>query len=430
MDSAKAGPDVKLLHIGDLHIGKRVHERSMIDEQRYVFAQLISLAKDKAVDGVLVAGDVFDKTTPSREALELSEELFAGFLASGIPVFVIPGNHDSAQQVSYCSSITAFAGLHVAKAFSGPLERVRLEDAFGPVDIHLLPFVRPTDVRMAYPARADEVKSHDDAVRIALEEDAAAAPLDSDARHVLVAHQFVVNGGVLPETCESETPSVGGIDAVQVSDFAAFDYVALGHLHGRQSVGRPEVRYCGSPVKYSFSEARQTKCATLVELGASDDLRAVSIEEFPLRPLHEMREIEGSFEEVMASSIEEDCEDYLRIRLTDRSVYDAFNRLRAVFPNLLRLDWAEFDSADGSSKAQSSLEAAKAKDPLELFEEFLEEQRGTGLDDGEKACLVEILAEGVGDGADASLPGDSAEPTANAAGYSVSPVVGESEAAL
>lgn len=375
---------MRFMHLADLHIGKRVHEFSMLEEQRHAFAQMHEAAL-QGVDAVLIAGDVFDRSTPSREALELAEELLAGFIELRVPVFMIPGNHDSAQQVSYCSSITAAAGLHVAKAYRGSIDSYCLEDEFGTVRVHLLPFVRPTDVRVAVPDRADEVASHHDAVRIALEQH----ELDPEERHVLVAHQFVVNGQDEPETCDSETLNVGGIDSVQAGLFDAFDYVALGHIHGKQQVKRPNIRYCGSPVKYSFSEVRHTKCITIAELGGTDG-RELSIEEIPLSPLHDMRELTASFDELLAGCDMLDHEDYLRITLTDTAAYDAYARLRTLYPNLLRIDWQ--DSLASSAGGAAAQEQARPCSPQELFADFYRMQTGESLTEEELAVFESVLA--------------------------------------
>lgn len=360
---------MRFLHIGDLHIGKRVHERSMIDEQKHAFDQIIGIARSEQVDAVLIAGDVFDRPQPPREALEECERLYAGLIEAGAKVYVIPGNHDSAQQVAFCSGITAAAGLHIARAYHGKIQSYRLQEDGQTVCIHLLPFVRPTDVRMALPHRADEVRNHDDAVRIALEEH----DIDPSVCNILVAHQFVTDGATGPQLCESETVSVGGIDNVQASNFDAFDYVALGHLHGPQQVRRPQVRYSGSPVRYSFSEANQRKVAVLVEVSAG----GVSMREIEIEPIHKMREVKMSYQQ-LADGADNGChDDYMHVTLTDTSLYDALAKVRAIYPNLLRLDWEQ----SGGSGSFSTAEVAqvKRKSLSELFSEFYASQTGADI---------------------------------------------------
>ena len=378
---------MRFLHIGDLHIGKKHGEHRWIDEQRHAFAQLIDIAGREEVDAVLVAGDVFDRTQPPREALEMCEELYTGFLECGAKVFVVPGNHDSAQQVAFCSKITEAAGLYVAKAYSGEIQAHRLEKGGETAFIHLLPFVRPTDVRMALPERAGEVGSHDDAVRIALEEHA----LDRSAVNVLVAHQFVTDGGDGPQTCDSESISVGGIDNVLASNFDAFDYVALGHLHGPQHVRRPEVRYCGSPVRYSFSEAGQRKVALIVDIAGG----AVSTREVELEPIHRMREITMSYEELRAGADSGDHEDYMHVTLTDSSLYDAGNKVRELYPNLLKLDWAQ--AAEAGERSGLELGQLKELTLSGLFAEFYESQTGAALSKEALAMFEEVVSGKGGD---------------------------------
>lgn len=378
---------MRFLHIGDLHIGKKLGDQRWAEEQRHAFAQLIDIASREGVDAVLVAGDVFDRSQPSKEALEMCEELYTGFLKLGAKVYVIPGNHDSAQQVAYCSKITEAAGLYIAKSYRGEIQAHRLEKGGEAAFIHLLPFVRPTDVRMALPERAEEVGSHDDAVRIALEEHA----VDRDAVNILVAHQFVTDGGDGPQTCDSESISVGGIDNVLASNFDAFDYVALGHLHGPQHVRRPEVRYCGSPVRYSFSEANQRKVALIVDIARG----AVGTREVELEPIHRMREVTMSYEELRAGADNGDHEDYMHVTLTDSSLYDAWNKVRELYPNLLKLDWAQAAAAGGCSGFE--LGQLKRLTLSELFAEFYESQTGTALSQEMLAMFEDVVSAKGGD---------------------------------
>ena len=374
---------MRFLHIADLHVGKRVREHLMMDEQRHAFEQMRAIAVREQVDAVLIAGDVFDKSVPSRDALELFEELLASFVSMHIPVCAIPGNHDAAHLLGYCSSLVASAGIYIARPYAGSITTVRLENPHGAVDVHLLPFIRPTDVRMAHPQRAEEVRTHDDAVRVALEEHT----LDAQVRNVLVAHQFVVDTDATPETSDSETAHVGGIDAVQAAHFDSFDYVALGHLHRAQKVRRAEVRYAGSPVCYSFSEAGQAKSVCVVDV----ESEGVSVHTVPLVPLRAMREIEASFEDIQAGVDTGDHDDYLHITLTDRSVYDALNRLRVLYPNLLWLSWSDALEGDAARAAQG-LQNMRGKTPIELFAGFYKTQTGLELTKNERAMVEEVLS--------------------------------------
>lgn len=372
---------MKLLHIADLHLGKRVNGMSMIAEQLHVIGQLHDIAREEGVAGVLIAGDVFDRPIPSREALEACELLFSGFIDKGIPVFAIPGNHDSPQQLAFCSSLLSSSGLHIAKAFDGSVDHFDIEADSQHVRIHLLPFVRPTDVRMALPERAQDIKSHDDAVRVALEQ----VQLDPSAPNILVAHQFVTSGGTAPGTCDSEILSIGGSDNVDVAVFDAFDYVALGHLHGAQRIGRDSVRYSGSPLKYSFSEVNHKKGATIVEIADGEITHFAR----SIVPIHDMRELTASFAELESGIDEGNHLDYLRITLADKSLPDAMAKLRLIYPNILRLDWERHASTESSIAGARRVESTS---PVELFEAFYELQTGEELTESERG-LVEQCAE-------------------------------------
>lgn len=374
---------MKLLHVADLHIGKRVNGLSMIDEQRNAIDQIVSIAEGEGVAGVLVAGDVFDRPIPSREALEVCEQLFSRLTDAGIPVFVVPGNHDSPQQLAFCSMLLESAGLHIAKAFDGTIDRHVIEEDGERACIHLLPFVRPTDVRMALPDHADQVSSHEDAVRVALSQD----ELDPHAVNVLVAHQFVTASGSQPQTCDSELISVGGSDNVDASVFDAYDYVALGHLHGPQYVGREEVRYSGSPLMYSFSEVSHRKGVTLLTIEGG----SVSIEERPITPLHRMREITASYEDLLDGADTGDSLDYMRVTLVDRSLPDAMAKLRIIYPNILRLDWQFLSDAPARMAEQAP--GSSALDPLELFSRYYLEQTSLELTAQEQAIVAECIEE-------------------------------------
>lgn len=372
---------MKLLHVADLHIGKRVNGLSMIEEQLNAIEQIVDMAVGEGVSGVIIAGDVFDRTVPSREALAACEMLFSRLSEASIPVFAIPGNHDSPQQLAFCSELLSSAGLHIARAFSGTVERHVLEEDGQRVCIHLLPFLRPTDVRMALPDSADQIGSHEDAVRVALAKD----ELDSSAINILVAHQFVTSSGSEPSTCESELLNVGGADNVDASVFDAYDYVALGHLHGAQHIGRPEVRYSGSPLMYSFSEVSHHKGATLVVLEDGN----ITIEERPIIPIHAMREVTVSYESLLDGKDLGDRFDYMRVTLTDKSLPDAMAKLRAIFPNVLRLDWEQAPTT--SHRATRKEVDVDALDPLQLFEQYYLDQTGEKLDPEEQAVVVSCM---------------------------------------
>ena len=374
---------IKLLHTADLHIGKRVNGMSMNKEQGHVIEQLATIAQEEHVDGILISGDVFDRAIPSREALETCERLFSELCALAVPIFVIPGNHDSPQQLAFCSGLLGRSGLHIAKAYSGSIDQYELSKGSSRVCIHLLPFVRPTDVRMAHQDEASTITSHHDAVAVALSHDT----ILEGACNILVAHQFVKSASGQPQTCDSEVLSIGGTEGVDVSIFDSYDYVALGHLHGPQHVGREHVRYSGSPLKYSFSEVKHKKSVTILEVEGS----AVTISTRELVPLHEMRELTASYEELLSGIDRGDALDYMHITLKDRSLPDAMAKLRALYPHILKLSWEDYilSSAQNATSAGHST----SRTPLELFAEFYEQQIGEALDEDGLKLVSECTKE-------------------------------------
>ena len=368
---------MKFLHLSDLHIGKRVCEFSMLEDQRHILEQILGVAKDAKPDAVLIAGDLYDRSIPVGEAVTLLDDFLTGLAAMRIPVFAISGNHDSPERLDFGSRIMRRRGVTIAGAFRGRPQEAVLSDEYGPVHIFLLPFLRPAAAQPFFgPERTD---TYEHAVRAAL----GTLELRPDERNVLVAHQFVVSGSVEPERCDSETVSVGGLDGVDVSAFSGFDYVALGHLHGAQQIGRPSVRYVGSPLKYSFSEARQRKSVTLVELGEKGKLELTQV---PLTPLHDLREIRGPIAELTAPGAvgQGDREDYIRAVLTDeKEVADAAGKLRAVFPNLMRIDFENARTAAADSDTAAAGDPAE-RTPAELFEEFYESRNGAPMSERER----------------------------------------------
>jgi len=379
---------MKLLHIADLHIGKRVNEFNMIEDQKYILEQILWITDEEKPDGILIAGDVYDKSQPSAEAVELLDEFLTKLTAFGQPVFMISGNHDSPERLSFGSRIMQKNGLYIAGVFDGVLQKVSLEDEHGIVNIYLLPFLKPVMVK---PFFEGLIESYDEAVRAVI----STAEINEQERNILLAHQFVVNGTQQPERSESESLSVGGLDNVDVSAFEAFDYVALGHLHRPQRIGRDTVRYAGSPLKYSFSEARHQKSATLLELGVKGEL---SIQQLPLIPLHDLREIKGPIAELLRMGREEpeSAEDYIHATLTDEEeIYDAIGRLRQVYPNLMVLDFenSRIGQAVFSQIAASSDVAGKS--PMDLFAAFYQMQNNNELTP-EQVQVMERIFEQAG----------------------------------
>lgn len=374
---------MKLLHLADLHLGKRVNEFSMLKDQEYILEQVLSLADTQKVDGVLVAGDVFDKTVPSVEAVSLLDDFLTKLSGLHIPVYIISGNHDSPQRLSFGAHLMEGSGIYMAGEYLGEVKKVCTGDAYGPVDIYLLPFVKPAQVRAVWKEEGQEIETYQDAVSFVLQK----VQVDKERRNVLVAHQFVAGAQV----CDSEERSVGGIDQIDASCLAGFDYVALGHLHGPQQAGGETIRYAGTLLKYSFSEIHHHKGITLVELGEKGD---VSIRMFPLKPLHEMRQIRGRYEEITKRANYEntDTADYMRIILTDEEdIFDAVGKLRAIYPNLMRLEYD--NTRTGSCQMLQTETAAPEKGPAEFVEELFTMQNQKSMDEQQKAYMERLIRQ-------------------------------------
>jgi len=373
---------MKFLHLADLHLGKRVNGFSMLEDQAHILRQILAILDDEQPDGVLIAGDVYDKSVPSVEAVGLLDGFLTELRARGVPVLLISGNHDSPERLAFGGRVMDSCGIHISPVYDGALAPVTLQDAFGPVHVWLLPFVKPAHVRRWFPDA--DIESYTDAVAEAV----AHMDIDTAARNVLVTHQFVTGG----TRSGSEELSVGGTDNVDSGVFAPFDYVALGHLHGAQQIGRPTIRYAGSPLKYSFSEARQHKSVTVVTLGKKGDVQVRTV---ALTPLRELREIRGSYDELTARSFYEHTtyrSDYLHLILTDeQDVFDAMSRLRTIYPYLMTLDYdnARTRAAGGMSAPAET----ERRTPLELFEALYTRQNHQPMSEVQRAYIAQLMEQ-------------------------------------
>lgn len=376
---------MKLIHLSDLHLGKRVNEFSMLEDQEYILKEILGVIDQEAPAGVLIAGDVYDKPVPPAEAVHLFDDFLVSLARRQLQVFVISGNHDSAERIAFGGRLMAHSGIHLSPVYDGRVDSLSLEDAYGPVHIYLLPFLKPAHVRAAFPEK--EISSYTDAVRAAVEE----MKVNAAERNILVTHQFVTGAA----RSDSEEISVGGTDNVDAAVFADFDYVALGHIHGPQNIGSPRIRYCGTPLKYSFSERNHEKSVTVVELGKKGDLQIRTV---PLRPRRDLREIRGTYEELTLRRNYEGTprEDYLHVILTDEEdVPDAMARLRTVYPNLMKLDYDNLRTR--SAALLEGAEDRERKDELGLFAEFYEKQNGQPMNEAQRelaARLMRKLKEG------------------------------------
>ncbi|MBO5279047.1 MAG: exonuclease SbcCD subunit D [Lachnospiraceae bacterium] len=356
---------MRFLHTGDLHIGKTVHEFSMLKDQSYILNQIAEIAKKERVDALLIAGDVYDRSVPPAEAVSVFDAFVEQIRNLGITIYVISGNHDSAERLSFASGLLKKQGLIIEGEADGKARQYRLSDETGEVCLYLLPYQKNTQLKEALEAVC----------------------VDENAVNILMAHAFAVAGSELPKLSDSEVlPQVGTVDAVDVSLFDKFDYTALGHLHGAQQIGTGAVYYAGSPLKYSFSECNQEKSVWLVETQG----RNVSVKRWPLRPLHDMREIEGELSVLIREDIASlaDREDYLSVTLTDREeLLDAMGSLRTVYPNVMKLILKK--NLAGEEMSWESAKQAREKSLPELFSEFYQAVRGEEPDEERLAVIRE-----------------------------------------
>ncbi len=373
------------MHLADLHLGKRVNGFSMMEDQEYILNRILEIMEEEQPDGLLIAGDVYDKTIPPAEAVRRMDDFLTAVAAKHVPVFLISGNHDSAERVAFGHQLMQGSGIWISPVYDGTIRHHTLEDRWGEVNIYLIPFLRPSVVRSFFPDV--EIEDYTDALRTIIED----LQVDTSRRNVVLAHQFVTAAGALPETCESEQLSVGGLDRVDGSVFSPFDYTALGHLHGPQRVGSETIRYAGSPLKYSFSELHQKKSVTVAELREKGE---TEIRQIPLQPRREMIELRGTFEEILEEARKkgELQTDYYHMILTDETdVVDALSRLREYYPNIMLLDYD--NRRTRSQKEVEQLDRVEERTPGELFAALYEQQNGQEMDSDRKEYLDGLIRE-------------------------------------
>lgn len=370
---------MKLIHLSDLHLGKRVNEYSMLEEQEYILKKIINIVDDEMPDGVIIAGDVYDKSVPSAEAVQLFDEFLVGLAKRKIEVFVISGNHDSPERIAFASRIMDAGGIHMSPVYTGDIVPISMRDEYGEVSIYMLPFVKPVHVRRFC---EDEITTYTEAVKHAVSK----MNIDTGSRNVLVTHQFVTGA----RRSESEEISVGGSDNVDAGVFDDFDYVALGHIHSPQNCGSDRIRYCGTPLKYSFSEAKDKKSVTVVELAEKGNVTYRTVE---LVPKHDFVELKGTYAELTLKSFYENTtwqEDYTHITLTDEEdVPDAIGKLRTVYRRLMKLD---YDNRRTRSNAEISGAAdVESKSPIELFSDFYALQNNQPMNEEQTGFMQELI---------------------------------------
>ena len=370
---------MKLMHLSDLHLGKRVYEFSMYEDQKYILSQILDIADKEQVQAVMICGDIYDKQIPPAELVQLFDDFLTKLSVRKLPVFIISGNHDSAERLSFGARLMEQSGVCFSETFSGKIQTYQLQDENGSLNLYLLPFLKPTIVRQAFPEA--EIGSYQDAVAYALQQ----VKPDESQRNILMAHQFVTGA----HRSESEEILVGGLDNIDASVFSAYDYVALGHIHTPQKVGRETIRYCGTPIKYSFSEAAKDKSVTIVELAEKGK---VQIQEHILKPLHDLREIRGTYEELTARKnyADTDVEDYLHITLTDEEdIMDVMDKLHTIYPNIMKLDYDNLRTRN--SNHISGVDPLQEKSPAELFEAFYQLQNNQNMTVQQKEYIAQMI---------------------------------------
>lgn len=376
---------MKILHLSDLHIGKSVNGFSMIAEQKHAFAQILEHIRTERPDAVVIAGDVYDRALPSVEAVALFDDFLTALAGEDVAVLLISGNHDSPERLGYAGRLLAEKRLHLCGVFDGVLRKVVLHDKHGEVNFWLLPFIKPSSLRGLF--AECEIESYDDAISAVLD----SADVDYTARNILVSHQFYTKAGLSAIRSESELNPIGGLDAVSAELVERFDYVALGHLHGGQSVGSEHIRYCGSPIKYSFSEWRHEKSVTLIELKERGNL---TISTLPLIPIHDMREIKGELEKLLSDEVSSFAskEDYLRVILTDDDeIIDPMGKLHSVYPNVMSICFENSRTNIDIGSIKADIEAIETLSQYDLFCEFYLEIQGSVMSDEQIAIVRELL---------------------------------------
>lgn len=373
---------MKIIHLADLHIGKRVNEFSMIDDQKYILNQILKIIDKEKPDAVIIAGDVYDKQVPSIEAVELLDSFISDISKRKTTTFIISGNHDSAERLAFGSSLMAMGKIYISPVYNGKISKYTLKDDFGSANFYLLPFVKPSHVKRFFPD--EKIESYTDAIKVVVDN----LKLDTSEINILIAHQFVTGAS----RTESEEISVGELDNVDASTFEDFDYVALGHIHRPQKIGTERIRYCGTPLKYSFSEVNDTKSVSIIEINSKEDFNLRTI---PLIPKRDMRKIRGTYEELTTKNSYENTntDDYIHVTLTDEfNVADAIQKLRVIYKNIMKLEYDNMRTRE-SRKINLDDMVIENKNPLEIFSEFYKLQNNKEMNDEQKEIIKRIMEE-------------------------------------
>lgn len=380
---------MRLLHLSDLHIGKQVNEFSLLEDQALMLETVVGIVEQRDVDAVIIAGDVYDRSAPSADAVACFDKFLSSLADTGAACFIIPGNHDSAERIAYAAHLLEKNRVHIAPVYDGTVVRRTLTDEYGETTFWLFPFIRPASVKRLFPD--DDIPDYTAAMQHVIE----TCDIDPTRRNVAIAHQFVTYSGIEPDRSDSEL-SLGGIDNVDASVFDAFDYVALGHIHRPQQVGRKTVRYSGSLLKYSASEIDYDKSAPLITLKEKGD---VEVELVALAPVRDMVRIKGPLEKLVSTEAtaeldERDRNHYVHAVLTDEfAPIDALSALRAVYPNVMSISFDNARTAAAQEECGGVAENVDRIDPIDLFARFYREQNGADMTDAQYEAVREALEE-------------------------------------
>ena len=373
---------MKFMHLSDLHLGKRVNEFSMLEDQVYILNKIVNIIDEEKPAAIILAGDIYDKPIPPAEAVELFDDFLYKLSQRNLKVFIISGNHDSAERIAFGARLFDKTGIYMSPVYTGNISPIEMSDEFGKINIYMLPFIKPVHVRRYFPDT--EISSYTDAVSKVIEN----MHLDTSIRNILITHQFVTGAS----RTESEDISVGGSDNVNADVFFDFDYVALGHIHRSQSCGSEYIRYSGTPLKYSFSESKDTKSITVVDIKEKGNIK---LDFIPLTPLRDMVEIKGTYDDLMLKSFYENTtypDDYVHITLTDENdILDVITRLRVVYKNIMKLD---YDNQRTRSNSEINLiNDMESKSPLELFDIFYDSRNGQPLNNEQREFMESIIED-------------------------------------
>ena len=377
---------MKILHTSDLHIGKKLNGFSLIEDQKYILSEILKIAKEEKADALIISGDIYDKPIPSAEAVRLFGSFLTDITKLNIPAFFISGNHDSAERLSFASDLIKNSNIYISPVFSGKIEPIILNDTYGEVCIYMLPFIKPAHINHISEIQNSSltVTSYDQAVNAAINN---YMEIDTSKRNIIISHQFVTGA----KTCESEEMTVGGTENISSENFSLFDYAALGHIHTPQNVSYKKYRYSGTPLKYSFSEAHDKKTVTLVELKEKGN---INIYERELKPLRDMRIIEGLYSDIISQYTLNSCNDYVKVILNDGSdIPDIIGKLRSFFPNLMNIEYLNNRTKTNQNVSSLEKEQTQNVSDIEMLELFYESQNNEKLTDEQKRLAEKIFVE-------------------------------------